>query len=75
MPNERTDTSQSLHIGCSAIVAFKTDAPSYQYGTSSGNTHQHLPVVLTVADGWQASNHPFSHQLCLEISDEVLSVQ
>lgn len=41
---------------------------------TSGNTHQHLPVVLTVPAGWQASNHPFLHQLCLESYDEVLSV-
>lgn len=41
---------------------------------TSRNTHQHLPVVLTVAAGWQASNPPFLHQLCLESSDEVLSV-
>lgn len=26
---------------------------------TSGNTHHHLLVMLTVATGWQASNHPF----------------
>lgn len=36
--------------------------------------HQHLPVELTVAAGWQTSSRPFLHQLCLESSDEVLSV-
>lgn len=41
---------------------------------TSGNTHQHLPVRLTMAADWQASSHPFLQQLCLESSDEVLSV-
>lgn len=41
---------------------------------TNGNTHQHLPVMLTMAAGWQASIHHFLQQLCLESSDEVLSV-
>lgn len=35
---------------------------------------QHLSIDLTVAAGWQNSSRPFLHQLCLESSDEVLSV-
>ena len=75
--------SESLCVDRSdhGIAAFKTDAAGSQYGVDhtgknaiSGNTHHHLPIMLTMAAVWQASNRPFLQQLCLESSDEVLSV-
>lgn len=58
-----------------AFVLTMQPVPSLVW-TIPGNTHQHLPVMLTMVAGWQSSNHPFFflQQVCLESSDEVLSV-
>ncbi len=84
LPHESTNLSESLCVDRSdhGIAAFETDAGGSQYGVDhTGKCHQwkhppaqHLPVMVTMAAGWQASNHPFSQQLCLESSNEVLSV-